>query len=359
MTPQRGPDFSVRSPEGVAEQFEFFGEVECPELDAEIYRACCRGIRSDPDLLAIAAQAPVGQPPPNLLFASVHYLLLGGAEHPLRDWYPGLSEGPTRAAESVFEPFRDFCSKNRDAIEGLIQTRLTQTNVLQRCSALLPAFARAFREGEGAPLALIEIGPSAGLNLLWDRFRYSYDDGTRWGDPSSSVVVECALRGGLPHLPVLPEVIPVASRCGVDIHPIDVRDPDLVRWLRALIWPDHPGRQERLTAAIEIACEALPKVVAGDASVELPRLIEAAPADASLCVYGTHTLYQFPRDALIASFKAMQAASLHRPIRFVSMEGTGDRCSELQYTVYADGERETTLLARCNPHGRWLEWLAG
>ena len=79
--------------------------------------------------------------------------------------------------------------------------------------------------------------------------------------------------------------------------------------------------------------------------------------DASVCVYGTHTLYQFPKEALRSTLEAMQTASRERPIDFVSMEGTGDRCSELRHTAYRDGGRETTLLARANPHGRWLEWL--
>ncbi len=358
----RRPDGGDRSPEGLARIFSYFGELECPQIEGWIYQALCRGVARDADLLALAAHAPATQPPPNLLFAAVHFLLLGGALHPLRDFYPALARGAVEPARDVFPVFRDFCLAHRAAIEPLIASRLTQTNVVQRSSALLPAFARVCEAEGGAPLWLVEIGPSAGLNLQWDRFRYRYTpepaSGTTvtWGDASSRVVVECSLRGDVA-LPPLPREIPVASRSGIDLHPVDVSDPDAVQWLRALVWPDHPGRPERLSGAIEIAREAPPRLVRGDASRALPALIGEAPAGVTVCVYGTHTLYQFPRDALRGTLKAMQAAAAARPIHFLSIEGTGDRCSELKHTTYRGSERETRLAARCNPHGRWLEWL--
>ena len=349
-------DFSQRGTEELAETFRWFGEIECPQIGGHVYRAACRGILGDADLLAIAARAPVTQPPPNLLFAAVHYLLLGGDESELRAWYPALAEGEARSPESVFPVFRAFCLENRNAIERLIETRLTQTNVILRCSALLPAFARIHRAGGNAPLALIEIGPSAGLNLQWNRFRYAYADGAvKWGDPGSAVQVECEIRGDV-DLPELPAEIPVAWRRGVDINPIDIDDADAVQWLRALIWPEHVQRHARLANAIEIARRHPPEIVRGSAAEHLPELLASAPPDTTLCVYGTHTLYQFPKDALIATYKAMQAASRKRPIDFIQMEGTGDRCSEVKHVAYRDGERDTTLLARANPHGRWLEW---
>jgi hypothetical protein len=360
MAASGGPDFARRDAEELARIFRWFGEVECPQLDAHLYRALCRGIADDPDLLALAACAPATQPPPNLLFAAVHYLLLGGARADLREWYPALCRGRARDPESAFPAFRAFCLERRPAIERLVATRLTQTNVVQRCSVLLPCFARVHRAGGGAPLALIEIGPSAGLNMQWHRYRYRYrsDGGAlAWGDADSPVLVECELRGTAA-LPELGAMAP-AWRRGVDLHPVDVRAGDSVQWLRALVWPDHPGRQERLTRAIGIARRDPPEILAGSAAERLPELLAGAPDDATLCVYGTHTLYQFPRDALRTTLKTLQSASRGRPIDLITMEGTGDRCAEVRHVAYRDGERETLLLARANPHGRWLEWLAG
>jgi hypothetical protein len=343
----------------VAAIFEFFGEVECPQLDAWLYQGLCRGIAKDAELLDMAARAPATQPPPNLIFGGVHYLLLGGMEHALRRWYPALAAGKAEDPATAFPAFREFCLEHRAALEGLIETRLTQTNVIQRCSVLLPAFADIFAR-EGRPLALIEIGPSAGLNLQWSRYRYAYRRRgvgveTTWGDPEARVLVECEQTGA--PLPRLAEEIPVASRRGIDINPIDLEDSDAVQWLRALVWPDHVGRQERLSAAIDVAREDPPELIQADASRALPDVLASVPAHAVPCVYGTHTLYQFPPDALRATLKAMQAASRERPTWFVSSESTGDRCSELRLTEYRNGDRATTLLARANPHGRWLDWL--
>lgn len=349
------PAYSRRDREGLADVFRWFGEVDAPGVGGHLYQALCHGIAEDGQLLASAALAPSTQPPPNLLFAAVHYLLLGGLDHPLRAWYPGLTAGAAKEPSSAFPAFRDLCLEHREAIEGLIRTRLTQTNVIQRCSALLPAFAHVSRAAGAVPLALIEIGPSAGLNLQWDRFRYEYDGVHRWGDAGSKVVVPCEVRGDVPL--ELPDAIPVASRRGVDIHPVDIGDEDAVRWLQALIWPEHVARHERLRHAIDMARETPPDITRGSAAEHLPRLIAEAPADAAICVYGTHTLYQFPRDALIGTFQAMQNASGERAIDFLSMESTGDRCSEVKHTAYRDGERETTLVANANPHGHWLEWL--
>ena len=345
-----------RTHEDLIANFAYFGEVECPQLDGRIYAAVCKAVVRSHDLLDIAGKAPRTQPPPNLLFAAVHYLLLGGANHPLRQWYPALSTGLVKNPRSISAPFRDFCLKNRELIETLIETRLTQTNVIQRSSALLPCFARVFEAGGELPLSLIEIGCSAGLNLQWERFHYSYDDSTRWGNPQSEVRLDCELRGGL-RLPTLPQTIPVAWRSGIDIHPIDLSHPDEVLWLRSLVWPDHVGRQERLSAAIRIARKDPPAIIRGDASAMLPTLISRAPEDTTLCVFATHTLYQFPHAALLATLKGMQAASSTRTIHLISLEHTGDSCSEVHWTVYENEKRSMRLVARANPHGRWLEWI--
>ena len=362
------PDIQSRSREGLSAYFAHFGEIECPQVEGEIYRELCRVVCSETDLLDMAAQAPPNQPAPNLLFAAVHRLLLGGESHPLRQWYPELAEGETNPLASIGSAFADFCRQHRPRIEALIRTRMTQTNVIQRCSALLPGFGRVFEAGGKRPLSLIEIGCSAGLNLLWDRFFYAYSDaynanhsddpgaGARWGDASSGVTVECEVRGEK-GLPALPGEIPVAERRGIDLHPIDLADPEEELWLRALVWPDHPGRQERLARAFGVARESPPSVERGDASAELPRLLAEAPADATLCVYGSHTLYQFPRESVIATFKAMQGASRRRDLHFLSIEAYSPPRVELRWTHYSGGEREVRVLAHCSPHGRWLEWI--
>ena len=95
-----------------------------------------------------------------MLFAAVQYLLLTGLDHPLTARYPIIS-GEQRPLAPAFPRFRDFCLQHRDRIVELIATRRTQTNVVRRCTCLLPAFSIVCRETP-SPLALIDLGASAG-----------------------------------------------------------------------------------------------------------------------------------------------------------------------------------------------------
>jgi hypothetical protein len=204
---------------------------------------------------------------------------------------------------------------------------------------------------------MLEIGPSAGLNLLWDRYRYDYGGGLRWGDPRSEVVLDTEWRGEARRAD-LPESMEVIWRIGIDLNPVDVNDDDQVRWLRALIFPEHVERHAQLLAAIRVARAHPPRLVEGDAAERLPELLGEAPRGATLVVFATHALYQLPREGLVRVLKSLQRHGEARPLFFVSMEFTGERHSELSLTRYAGGERETTKLADCNPHGHWIEWLA-
>jgi len=349
------PDYMSREPEKLAEVFERWGSVEAPSVGSPLYSELGHGVARDPELLRLAAETRPYQPAPNMLFAAVHYLLLAGVRHELREHYPAVAEGPA-CPGPAFPKFRDFCLAHREAIVPLLQTRLTQTCVLRRCACLLPAFARVVSEAPGR-LATLEIGPSAGLNLLWDRYRYDYGAGLRWGDPRSEGLLETERRGDLP-LPDLPGSIEGVWRTGVDLNPVDVGDEDQVRWLRALIFPEHLERHAQLRAAIRVARHRPPRLVRGDAADCLPDLLEEAPREATLVIFATHTLVQFPREALVSVLKSLQRHGEQRPLFFVSMEGTAVRHSELFLTRYSGGARETIKLADCNPHGQWLEWLA-
>ena len=178
-----------------------------------LYESLCHSLAEDRDLLAIAANARPGQPVPNLFMAAVHWLLLVGARHAVTDYYPDInSEGPARG--DSYPSFRSFCRDRIDDITALISTRLVQTNVVRRCAVLLPAFAVAMGREQERPLSLVEIGASAGLNLLWDRYSYTYSDERRWGDPNSPVPLSSVIRGSL--RPPLPESIPqVVFRIGL------------------------------------------------------------------------------------------------------------------------------------------------
>jgi hypothetical protein len=250
----------------LADHFRAFAESSARD-GAPTYAAICRSVADNDEVLALLASAPPTQRRPNLLLAAVHFLLLGGADHPLAGYYDtvvaytgAVAAVRTAGHDTVGAAFKDFCISHREALLELIANGSTQTNEVGRCTALLPALNVIAASEAGQPLGLLDLGTSAGLNLLFDRYAYTYDqqsDGattatTAAGDPSSPVRLECLVRGDLTGLPTLhrPDI---AGRAGLDRAPIDPHDEAGTRWLLACLWPDHLPRFARLGAALEIA----------------------------------------------------------------------------------------------------------
>jgi len=339
--------------DALAQRFERFARRECQV--SPLYERLSFGIAEDPELLAIAGQARPGQPAPNLFLAAVHFLLLGGVQHPLAAFYPSLSPATPLCADP-YRSFRAFCLEHREKILGLISTRLVQTNEVRRCGCLLPAFAVVAARHYGRPLALVEIGASAGLNLLWDYYGYDYGEGRRCGDPGSAVQIECALRGDrLPPLPVA--FPPIATRVGIDLNPIDVCDPDAALWLRALVWPDEAGRAELLQRAVRIAQQHPPRLLAGDALERLPEVLATVPDGQTLCVFHTHTINQFPVEARSILAALLTERATGRDLYRVSVEWLGREHPRLECVAFENGVKTESLLGHCGSHGEWLEWL--
>jgi hypothetical protein len=230
--------------------------------------------------------------------------------------------------------------------------RATQTNEPARCAALLPLLARLPQ-----PVALVEVGSSAGLCLYPDRYSYEYD-GTAVGPPSP-VRLTCRTSGGVPPPQRLPEV---AARIGVDVNPLDPSDPDDLAWLRTLIWPGPPAaeRLARLDAAAAIAAADPPMVVRGDLVDRLPDALDLVPAGSTPVVFHTAVLV-YPRREKRAAFSEL-VQSL--PVRWIAQEAPGvlpDVDAQLPDPGEARGRFVLSLagqpLAWTAPHGGRIDWL--
>ena len=240
-----------------------------------------------------------------IFLAAIHDELLREPDDELAAYYPTV--GGRRAPDAALGPALErFCAAREERLAHTLATRRTQTNETARCAGLLPAFAAV---AGGRPLAQIEIGASAGLNGLWDHYAYDYA-GTAAGDPDSPLRIACELRGGA--MPPL-DPPPVAWRAGIDLSPVDLRDPDDVRWLRACLWPDQRARHERFDAAVEVARVHGPvDIRRGDALAMLPGVIESAPAGALLCVFHTAALAYFTREQIADLARAARGARARR-----------------------------------------------
>jgi hypothetical protein len=336
-------------------RFLTFADKECVPA-SPLYAHLSRGVAQDDDLLALAACARPGQPPPNMLFGAAQYLLLSGNRHPLAGFYPTLTAQPRSLNEAdPFPLFREFCLSRRADLEAVLAARLVQTNEVRRCACLLPAFARVQALAFGRPLALLEVGASAGLNLLWDWYCYEYGE-LSWGEAEAGVRLTCQLRGELrPSLPAWPVVI--NWRLGLDLNPIDAQNADDVRWLRALIWSEQTERVALLEQAIAVARLARPTLWRGDALTLLPTALTQVPADAALCVYHSFTLNQFTPAARQQFTALLAAEAAQRPLFRLSYEWATDSAL-LQLSTFTSGGEHITTLARCDPHGGWIQWLA-
>lgn len=325
---------------------------------APLYARLAEGIGGDEELKAIAAKSRRGQPYANMILAAVHYLLLRGAQHPLRRFYANLNNGVAQGNADPFPQFCDFVLAHRSEIEALVNSHVTNTNEVAR-STILHAGLRVVAAEAGEPLGLIEIGPSAGLNMIWDKYAVCYDSGSQSldiGPADSKLVIDCELRGD--KRPPFGQTPAVASRVGLEINPVDLSDPEQRDWLRALVWPDNVGRFTRLEAALEIFMKEQPEIRFGDALSLLPETIDGIPENIPVCVYHTFVTYQFTEEMREALDNLLTLAALRRPIWRLSLEGRLGGKTPLQLYRYRDGTRDKRVLGQAHSHGGWLEWLA-
>ena len=333
----------------MADYWSFFAD-DARRTGSELYGRLSAGIGGDTELRALAAKAQVGQPHANLLLGAVHFLILRGAQHPLTRFYATAGGTVPAADADPFPDFRDFVTAHLAEITPLIETRVTNTNEVGR-SAILHAGFRALPVE--APLSLIEIGPSAGLNLIWDKYGVRYGAGAAV-NADAPLVIDCELRGE--KVPPTGSTPAVRGRVGLELNPVNLTNADDRDWLRALIWPDQAARLVRLDKAIALFAAEKPAIIAGDALALLPDALARVPRDAVPVVYHTIAVYQFSSEMRDALESILTIAGLRRPVWRLSFEFDGT-IYLLSAIRYADGVREETRLASCHPHGTWMEWF--
>ncbi len=343
-----------RSTDDIAAAFRRFADRECHGI-APLYQVLAAAVAEDESVLSLAAEARAGQPIPNMLLAAVHYLLLADADDPLARHYRSLTPDPAPPA-AAWPLFRQFCLANRAAITELLRSRAVNTNEIGRAACLMPAFARVARRVGRAHLHFVEVGASAGLLLLWDRYGYDYGEGAIAGDARSPVRIHCRRRIGHPDFHL--GEARFGRRIGLDLHPIRLGEPDDRRWLTALVWPDMPARLAYLRHALDLAEHAPPEVRAGDGVALLPEIAAELPAGEPVCVYHAFARNQFDA-ATRGQFEfALARIATARPLHHVSLEWESDAAPLLRLASRVDGAVQETLLARCDAHGAWLDWLA-
>ncbi|WP_159589387.1 DUF2332 domain-containing protein [Chelativorans xinjiangense] len=286
------------------------------------------------------------------LAGALHALVLSGADPALAAAYP-----PNQVTDEALREALTAAIARHDArlVQGLDSP--PQTNEIARAAMLLPGFLAIGREA-GMPLAIREIGSSAGLNLLFDRFHYRYGEAC-WGDEASPVKLTAEARG---KAPPLGGFLDIASRKGSDVVPVDVADAEERLRLKSYVWPDQTARLERLEAALALARETPFSIEKADAADFIAAELAARGDDAVFVLFHSIMWQYLPyekRRHIETLLDEAGNAPGSTPLAWLRMEPvSGDTgFARLRLTLWPVGE--TRDLARCDFHGRWIEWLGG
>lgn len=333
-----------------------------------LYESLAEVILAEPGMISLLDEAPPTQRTPSLLFAALHDRVMANPGEPLARWFPSVTGQPV-PTEDPGPALRAFFAAHAGELRRLIATRKTQTTDPQRAAPLVFAFDRVRSWAGGRRLALVELGPSAGLLLRFDKFHYEFPDLGVVGSKDSPVRISCELRG--PKKPPLPASLPeIGTRVGIDLAPIDVNIPAETRWLEACVLADQVERLAKLRAALALARRHRVAMLRGDFVERLAGLVAEVPADEYLCLLNSYSLFYLTEDQRISLTQIIAGLAGGRDLSWISVErpGTIPGLIEpappaesfdtfLSVTRFISGTRDDEVLARCHVHGNWLEWI--
>ncbi|WP_373605002.1 DUF2332 domain-containing protein [Bacillus sp. AFS017336] len=334
------------------QRFKQFAKYEC-ENSSSLYEYLSLKIAEDEEVLDLCSYAQDGQPVPNLLFGSVHYLLMSGKPHPLKEFYPSLVDAPKGFKDSYLY-FQNFCKKFRKEIIHLIQTKMVQTNEVRRCAYLYPCFSYIYKK-VNKPISLIEIGTSAGLQLLWDQYKYSYNLSEElYGKLTSKVLIQSEVKDKTPAmLSLLDTAPPVVDRYGIDLHINNLSNEEDYLWLKALIWPEHIERRELFEKAVNCMKENEINLIEADGVKIIPEVVKQLSNDSILCIFHTHVANQIPVEGKQSLLQTVEDISKKRDV-FHLYNNIWDRKLHMDY--YIDGIKYEKVVGETEGHGKWFEW---
>lgn len=279
---------------------------------------------------------------PLMLLAALRFDALGaGGDHPL---HAALVDGSDELDAVTADAVARAIAPDRADFWAALGERYVQTNDTTRAVTWLYPVGLA---PAGVPIALLDVGASAGLNLLADRLP------APWTTPDGA------------RLPVAGHVNAVA-RVGLDLRPADVTDPDTARWLRACVWPNDRARLARLEASIAAAQQAggVPVTQAGvaDAPAHARALTERHPG--AIVVAYQSIVRDYLSTAERAAYEAGMRAWLGdaapgRALWLVFETGAGGPAAPLPVDLTAEPSGgEPAVLARCAYHPTVVEPVA-
>ncbi len=285
------------------------------------------------------------------LCGAINLAVRAGHAPMLARLYPPVSD--TGPAFDV--ALRATIAESGGELAGLMESA-PQTNEVARSGILLGGLL-TIAAGTGMPLALNEIGASAGLNLHPDCYAYELRQGRRWGPGDAPLTIPCDWRGAAPPLDTPLEI---ASRAGSDLAPIDPADEQACERLLGYIWPDQPARLERTAAALAHAAAHKVALERADAADWAEARLAEPPQGGVARVLMHSIAWQYfapaSQDRIAAALaSAGAAATPDTPLAWLRFEPDDIRGSAaILLTLWPGGE--TLALGRGDYHGRFADW---
>jgi len=329
-----------------------------------LYETIALAIAEDDDLLALLSTAPPNEARPTLLPPPSTTCCSEGS---IIRW-----PSSTTASGAVDQIHRTHRRPPVPILLSRLSTVFgsghTQTNDVRRSAALVVALQQ-LTLSDDRPVRLVELGSSAGLNLLYERYRYRFG-ALQVGDPSSGVEVPVSMDDRIKVEERLP---PSASATGIDVAPVDLADDDEVRRIRSFVWPELTDDADRLMAAVDIARRWPPLVLEGGAHDLLPSLLEDSPAGSLPVVFHSTLLTYLDRDERTDLFATLDRFGHERPLAWIALESPGLLAQSggidlglpeaansrfvLTLATWPGRERRASVLALVDAYGRWMQAL--
>jgi hypothetical protein len=280
----------------------------------------------------------------------LHWLHLAGVEPRLAPIYASAVTDQAAVDEIVVAVALD-----RDATLVPWLDHPPQTNEAGRSSSIVAGLLWLSRQF-GPRFEMNEIGASAGVNTMIERYRYDLG-GIAIGPADSAMRLKPAWRGPPPPA----GEVEIVSIRGCDVAPVDLSDPAAALRLKAYVWPDAPERMARIDAAARLAAQKPPLLERMDAGEFVDERLAAAQAKGVVRVLYHSVMWQYLPDATrrritAAMEHAGSNATAERRLAWVRLETNRESFRHELSVRYWPGGEEAVTLSEAHPHGAWIEW---
>ena len=294
---------------------------------------------------------PLADALPLRLAGGLHGLRLAGDEPALAPLYAGEATAMSAAERIVGDALAKHETRLLPWLDGP-----PQTNEAGRSSNFAAAMLWLADQGLPPRFECLEIGSSAGINLMMNRYHYDLG-GVEVGPQNPAIQFTPDWRGDPPP----DEHINIIGLRGCDVNPVDLTDPSQAARLKAYIWPEHTVRFGRFEAAVAAAQASPPALVEADAA-EFVEAELAEPQQAGTTRLLMHSIvWQYVPETSRKRVKAAMAeagsrASTDKPLAWIMLESNRENYRHELRVRHWPGSDGWTMLGTSHAHGAWVEW---